>query len=81
MAALFLSCGSTINQAVSLEKMEYKFHIRTYIDDGEIYDRRLMNIPWIEVEYYKALEYRRAEIYIDMIEDFEITNWEVLIHD
>jgi len=81
VAVLFISCGSTINQAVSVEKMEYTFHIRTYIDDGEIYDRRLMGIPWIDVEYFKALEYRRAEIFIDMVEDYEVDNWEVKIDE
>jgi hypothetical protein len=79
MAAIFLHCGPSINQAVQLNRINYDFHVITYIDDGEEYYRGYMNVPWIDVEFYKALEYRRAEIYIDMLDDYEITNWEVII--
>ena len=81
MAVLFIHCGPSIKQAVQLDKLNYHFHIRTYIDGGDQYDRTLMNIPWIDVEYFKGLEYRRAEVLLDMIDDYEISNWEVIIHD
>lgn len=79
VAVLFFSCGATINQAVKMDRLNYRFHIRTWIDQAEFYDHTIMNIPWIEVEYFKALEYRRAEIFLDMIEDYEVENWEVII--